>query len=50
MGNVLLLKRRRKPGRRASGNIPVNCGKTEARMRVADFYRNVLLEPFSHHP
>jgi len=27
--------------------IPVDCGKPEARTRVADFYGNVLLEPFS---
>lgn len=27
--------------------IPVDCGKPEAQTRVADFYGNVLLEPFS---
>lgn len=27
--------------------IPVDCGKSEARIRVADFYGNVLVEPFS---
>jgi len=27
--------------------IPVDCGKPEARTRVADFYGNVLLEPFT---
>jgi len=27
--------------------IPVDCGKPEARARVADFYGNVLLEPFT---
>lgn len=27
--------------------VPVDCGKPEARSRVADFYGNVLCEPFS---
>jgi transposase len=27
--------------------IPVDCGKDEARIRVADFYGSVLLQPFS---
>jgi transposase len=27
--------------------IPVDCGKPEARLRVADFYGNILLKPFT---